>query len=357
MDFEFSDDHERLGASVRRFFTERAPLRYVRDHYDVESTVDDVWSGLAALGLTGMLAPEAFGGAGMGMVELALPLGEMGRALYPGPFTASAVGAVGLLADLADDHVAADWLPHLADGTAVAAIVDLTHPGSGVTADHGVLDGSSPAVLDAAAADLLLVVTEGRVHAVSTAAPGIEVVAAPTVDGSRKFATVTFTRVTGAVLSGDTAAAVAATRDRLATAYVLDGIGAAARSLELAVEYAKTREQFGQPIGSFQAVQHLAADMLQAVELGRAAGYYAAWACDAANPAERHRAATMAIAYASDGFYRVAADAIQIFGGVGFTWEHDIHLFYKRLLTLQLVLGSRSDHLGELADLVLPPAH
>ncbi len=120
----------------------------------------------------------------------------------------------------------------------------------------------------------------------------------------------------------------------------------------MALEYAKEREQFGKPIGSFQAVQHLCADMLRAVELGRAAAYYAAWACDAADGAERHRAATIAAAFAADGFYRVGATAIQVFGGIGFTWEHDIHLFYKRLLTLQQFQGSATDHLEELASIV-----
>jgi alkylation response protein AidB-like acyl-CoA dehydrogenase len=174
----------------------------------------------------------------------------------------------------------------------------------------------------------------------------------PTVDGSRKFATVTLTGAGGTTITG-VGDALAAAQDRLALAYVLDGVGAAEVALELAVEYAKEREQFGKPIGSFQAVQHLCADMLRAVELGRAAAYYAAWACDEADAAERHRAVTVARAFAADGFYRVGASAIQVFGGVGFTWEHDVHLFYKRLLTLQHLGGSASDHLEELASLVL----
>jgi alkylation response protein AidB-like acyl-CoA dehydrogenase len=134
---------------------------------------------------------------------------------------------------------------------------------------------------------------------------------------------------------------------------VVDGVGAASRALELAVEYAKDRRQFDVPIGTFQAVQHLCADMLRAVELARASAYYACWACDAADGAERHRAATMAQAFAADAFYEVGATAIQVFGGIGFTWEHDIHLFYKRLLSVQQYAGGSIDQLEELATIVL----
>jgi alkylation response protein AidB-like acyl-CoA dehydrogenase len=134
---------------------------------------------------------------------------------------------------------------------------------------------------------------------------------------------------------------------------VIDGVGAAARALELAVEYAKERIAFDKPIGSFQAVQHLCADMLRAVELGRAAGYYACWAADDADPGEAHRAATMAKAFASEALPQVGGSAIQVFGGIGFTWEHDIHLYYKRLLSLASTLGSADDALEELATVVL----
>ena len=206
---------------------------------------------------------------------------------------------------------------------------------------------------DGVAADLLLVALDAdTVVAVPRGGAGLRVTPLATVDGSRKFATVTVDGAGGTVITG-AAEALAAATDRLALAFVLDGVGAAERALELAVGYAKEREQFGKPIGAFQAVQHLCADMLCAVELGRAAAYYAAWACDGADPAEAHRAVTMARAFAADGFYRVGASAIQVFGGVGFTWEHDIHLFYKRLLTLQHLGGSASDHLEELASIVL----
>jgi acyl-CoA dehydrogenase len=192
------------------------------------------------------------------------------------------------------------------------------------------------------------------VFAVTPGSAGITVTATPTVDGTRKEATVELAGVVGRrVGNGDASDAVAETLDRLGVGMVVDGVGAAQRAMELAVEYAKERRQFDAPIGTFQAVQHLCADMLRAVELARAAGYYACWACDAADAGERHRAATMAQAFAADSLYEVGANAIQVFGGVGFTWEHDIHLFYKRLLSLQQHGGGATDQLEELATIVL----
>jgi alkylation response protein AidB-like acyl-CoA dehydrogenase len=194
------------------------------------------------------------------------------------------------------------------------------------------------------------------VYGVDTGDAGVGIVPTASVDGTRKEGTVSLDGARGWRLgSGDTTGAVAEAVDRLATAAVVDGVGAAARALELAVDYAKQRVQFDHPIGSFQAVQHLCADMLRAVELARAGAYYACWAADAADARERHRAATMAKAFASDELYRVGASAVQVFGGIGFTWEHDIHLFLKRLMSLQRIGGGSDEHLDELAALVLDP--
>jgi alkylation response protein AidB-like acyl-CoA dehydrogenase len=254
-------------------------------------------------------------------------------------------------AALGDHPLATAWLPRLAAGTAVATLATTDARGGAARPTAGTWHGTKTHVPDGVAADLLLVAV-GTDTVVAMERDAVEVTPLETVDGSRKFATVTLAGGAGVELTG-VGAELAAATDRLALAYVLDGVGAAEVALELAVAYAKEREQFGKPIGSFQAVQHLCADMLRAVELGRAAAYYAAWACDEADDHERHRAVTMARAFAADGFYRVGASAIQVFGGVGFTWEHDIHLFYKRLLTLQHLGGSASDHLEELAALVL----
>ncbi len=212
---------------------------------------------------------------------------------------------------------------------------------------------------DAVAADVVLISAldaDGAlaVFAVDAGADGLTLEHQETWDATRKHGNVTLQATPGRRLgSGDAATPMAAVVDRVGVAMVLDGVGAAQAALDMTIAYAKVREQFGKPIGSFQAVQHHCADMLQAVEMARAGAYYAAWAADAASPEEAHRAATMAMAFASDALPRVGATAIQVHGGIGFTWEHDAHLFYKRLLTLAQAQGTASDHLEELATIVL----
>ena len=362
MDFEFSEDQELLRATVRRFLTERAPIAYVRDMLDDErGTTDDVWSGLSALGVTGLLVPEVHGGAGMGMVDMAVALEELGRAVHPGPFASTAVGAASLIALAGTEEDRAELLPSLASGDTIATVV-LFEPAHirAVVANGGwTLAGERAHVPDAAAADSIVVTgttIDGELGAfvVERDARGLAIEPTPTVDGTRKFATIKLTDAPARRLgTGDATGAVAETVDRLGVAAVVDGVGAASRSLEIAVEYAKERRQFNRPIGSFQAVQHLCADMLRAVELARAGAYYACWAADAADPTERHRAATIAQAFAADELYTVGASLIQVHGGIGFTWEHDAHLYYKRLLTLKELAGGSPGQLEELASLVL----
>jgi alkylation response protein AidB-like acyl-CoA dehydrogenase len=355
---------------VRRFLADRAPLTYVREMYDDErGTTDAVWHGLVELEATGLLVPEEQGGAGRGMIDTAVVLEEIGRAVHPGPYASSAVGAVSLVCAAGAVADQADFLPGLADGTTVGTVA-LYEPhrraawrAPTTTArrdgDGWLVDGHKVHVTDGCCADLLLVsatAPDGAlgVYAVQRNSPGISVRATPTVDGSSKQADVVLARVPARRLgNGDASAAVASTVDRLHAAAVVDGAGAASRALEISVEYAKDRRQFGVPIGSFQAVQHLCVDMARAVELARAAAYYACWAADQADADERHCAAVMALAFAADELYAVGAGAVQVHGGVGFTWEHDIHLFYKRLLTLQQTGGGTVDQLEELATIVL----
>ena len=307
MDLELSPDQQLLQESVRRFLAERAPLSWVRSMLDDDrGTTDEVWAGLADLGVTSLLA------SGGTMVDAGVVLEEMGRMAHPGPWLSSAVGAATLLPDLGDRV-----------GT-IATDLDL--------------------VADGCAAEVVLVVDGGVARAVTH----FRATAVRTVDGTRKFARVEVVSP-GEVVEGDVELAL----DRVVAGAVMDGVGAAARCLELAVEYAKERRQFGQPIGTFQAVQHLCAGMLQSIELARAGAWYALWACDEADPRERRRAVAMAKAFASEALPRVAADAIQVHGGVGFTWESDVHLFYKRLLTLQQWHGGSAKHLEALASIVV----
>lgn len=363
MDFEFSEDQELLRDSVRRYLGEKAPLTWLRARYGSADTTGDAWRGLAALGVVGLLAPEAHGGAGMGMTDACVVLEEQGATVYPGPYVASAIGAVSAITLAGGDADHAELLPSLASGERVGTVA-LLEPGrrfetrSPNTRARGErLTGEKVHVADAPVADVFVVTAEAdgapALFAVERDADGVTVESTPTVDGSRPEGRLVLHDAPARRLSGgDAIGALDRTVDRMAVAYTVDGVGAATRALGLAVEYAKERKQFDVPIGSFQAVQHLCADMLRATELARAAAYYACWADDAADARERHRAATMTKAYASDELYHVGASAIQVFAGIGFTWEHDIHFFYKRLLTLQHVLGGSRDHLQELADQV-----
>jgi alkylation response protein AidB-like acyl-CoA dehydrogenase len=362
LDFEFSEDQELLRATVRRFLAEQAPISYVRALLDDErGTTDAVWSGLAALGVIGLLVPEDCGGAGMGMVDMAVVFEELGRAVHPGPFASTAVGAVSLVVLAGSEDDRAELLPGFASGQRIGTVALFeTHTTSAVETDGAWrLTGAWSNVRDAVAADTLIVTantTDGEQGAfvVERDAAGVEVTATPTVDGTSKFATVTLEGAPARRLgTGDATSAVAETVDRLGVAAVVDGVGVASQALEMAVEYAKERRQFDRPIGSFQAVQHVCADMLRAVELARAGAYYACWAADAADAPERHRAATMAQAFAADELYAVGASLIQVHGGIGYTWEHDAHLFYKRLLTLKELAGGSPAQLEELASLVL----
>jgi alkylation response protein AidB-like acyl-CoA dehydrogenase len=361
LDFEFSEDQELLRASVRRFLAEQAPIAYVRQRLDDDrGTTDEVWSGLAELGATGLLVPERYGGASGGMVDSAVVLEELGRAVHPGPFSSSAVGAVSLVQLAGSDDDRTELLPGLASGETIGtvALVEPSETHAVQAAGGWKLSGAQAHVPDAVAADIFVVpaATDGELAAfvVKRDAPGLDVVATPTVDGTRKFGTVTFDAAPARrVGAGDATNAVAETVDRLVVAAVVDGVGAASRALEIAVAYAKERRQFDRPIGSFQAVQHLCADMLRTVELARAGAYYACWAADAADAPERHRAATMAQAFAADELYSVGASLIQVLGGIGFTWEHDAHLYYKRLLTLKELAGGTPGQLEELASMIL----
>jgi alkylation response protein AidB-like acyl-CoA dehydrogenase len=332
MDFEFSEEQEMLRTSVRAFLAERAPISSVRAAYDAATYDPVVWQGLAELGVLEL-----------GMVDAAVVLEELGRAVCPAPYASSAIAARALVPSLAEIGTLAIFEE--------GARYRWQSPATQVSG--GRLTGVKVHVPDAAAAGVFLVTAiddDGRFGVFSCRDAKVETSAS--VDGSRKTGRVVFeavpaTRVDAALDDVDNAL------DRLGVAYAVDGVGAAQRALELAVEYAKEREQFGKPIGAFQAVQHLCADMLRTVELGRAAGYYACWALDHASPEAAHRAATIARAYAADAFPQLGATAIQVFGGIGFTWEHDIHLYYKRLLSQSVVLGTATDHLEALATLAI----
>jgi hypothetical protein len=292
MDLELTADQLLLQETVRRFLAD-APS----------------WSGLVDLGVVGLLA------GGGSMVDAGVVAMETGRTAYAGGWLSTAVAAASLVpaGDLADRPaaVAFDGLGLVADACEAELLV--------------LVDGDTAAVVDDFTAEPV-----------------------STIDPSRAWGRVEV-RSAGRPLPG---VDVALARDRTLAAWVADGVGAAERLLEMTVDYAKGRVQFDRPIGSFQAVQHICADMLSTVEQARAGAWYALWACDAADPDERARAVAMAQAFASAELPRVGFDAIQVHGGVGFTWESDVHRYAKRLLTLAQTFGTADDHLARLADLL-----
>lgn len=370
MDFEFSEDQELLRESVRRYLEDNAPLTpYVRDRVDDDrGTSDAVWKGLAELGLMGILVPEEFGGAGLGMLEMGVVLEEMGRLVHPGPFPTSSLFGVSLIRAGGSTEDQRALLSSLADGSRRASVA-LYEAGSrnawrtpktrARSEDESFfVTGEKVHVPDASAADFFLVAAEGPdgfgIFALESDPANVIITPTPLVDPTRKVATVVFTDAPARRLTGANAVdAVQEALDRSIVGMAVDGVGCAARALEISLAYAREREQFGVPVGSFQAVQHLLADMLQTLELGRAGTYYALWAAEEAEADEAHRAATMCKATVSDAFAGIGADAIQVFAGVGFTWEYDVHFYYKRLLSLQHMHGGSSEHLEELASILL----
>jgi alkylation response protein AidB-like acyl-CoA dehydrogenase len=372
MDFEFSEDQELLRESVRRFLEDEAPISsYVRDLYEDDCGYrDPVWRGLAELGLMGILVPEQYGGSGSSMLEAGVVLEEMGRLVHPGPYLSSAIAAASLIESAGSELDCCDLLPGIAQGSVIATVAlheegsrwDWRSPTTRATesAEGWNLTGIKTSVPDAMSAHLYLVVAlvEGErdpaVFAVEATARGVKRHSTTTIDGTRKQGRLEFDGVNARRLAGVAPlAAIEEMMDRVLIALVVDGVGAAARAMEMSVAYAMERKQFGVPVGSFQSMQHMLAEMLQQLELGRAGAYYALWAACGADAEERHRAAIMAKAFASDAFQRIGADAIQTFAGVGFTWEYDVHFYYKRLLSLQSAFGGSSDHLEELARIVL----
>ena len=361
MNLEPTDEQVALRETVRRFLTERAGIA---DHVrpllgDPTGTTDAVWRGLADLGATGVLVDERHGGAGMGMVEAGVVAEELGRALHPGPWLSTSVAAVRALAriEVDDDALSSG----IADGTTIATVGPLTGPrpraenAEAATTLHGVID----ALADVAAADVLLVLADDgdgmALFAVDPAAPRVTVTPRPHVDLTRKLFDVTLDGVTARRLGVMPAEALSGLVDDVLIASAADALGAAQAVMVLAIDYAKVRRQFDSPIGSFQAVQHLCVDMYEIVELARSGVIHALWAADAADPDERHLAALRARAFATR-LATVGDIAIQVFGGIGYTWEHDAHLYLRRLLGWAALFGE-SDRYLEAVGRHLASAH
>ena len=363
-------DLDDLREMVRDVLDERASSEAARAVLDTPHGYDNgLWQTVAELDLLGLLVPEDFGGAGAGLAEMSVLLEELGRRTVPLPVVGSAVLAPTALLGGADRTAAVELLPALVSGQERAAVVMGGAAGQQDPAtwaltwsERGgrrILDGVSGFVLDAPGADHLVVVARGPegllVCVVDAAAATITPIAAN--DQTRRLATVSFDAVVvpaGRVvaLGGEAAAPVARLQSVAAFAMACDALGAAARATQESAEYAKVRRQFGRPIGSFQAIKHMCADMAVAVETGRAA---VGLALDELVTGDAPTAAvSTAKAYVGDAAVRVCTDAVQAHGGIGFTWEHDAHLWLKRALLDRALFGSSSWHRRRVADAVLP---
>jgi alkylation response protein AidB-like acyl-CoA dehydrogenase len=353
MNLELSDEQIALRDTVRSFLAEKASIAgHVRPMLDDPTgTTEAVWRGLAALGTTGLLVPPEYDGAGMTMIEAGIVLEELGAGLHPGPWLSTAVAATRALTRFGvTNDAAATLFSGIADGSTTATVgpLDGARPTAAEQGDGFVLRGVIDNVSDVAAADVLLVLADEHdstgLFAVPTSMPGIEVTPQAGIDQTRKHFRVTLDDTPAQHLATASGDAVEALVDDVIIAWAADALGAARAVLQLAIEYAKVRRQFGQPIGAFQAVQHLCVDMYETVELARSGVIHALWAADAADRDERHLAAMRAKAFAGR-LASVADNAIQVFGGIGYTWEHDAHLYFKRLLSWNAFLGGPDRYL------------
>ena len=364
MDFTFSAEQDALRESVRSFLARETPSDYVRAMADDErGFTEDIWDKIAALGWPGLLVPEAAGGLGLGLVDMAVVMEEMGRLPFPGPFFSSAVFAT-LAATRLEE---ADLLAQLASG-AIRGTVALEELGHGDPVDRvhararrkgadWIVTGHKPLVLDGHTADWVIVVarTEDGLGSFLLEAPRGEPV--PTMDPTRKAARIVLDerRAVPVGPRGDQTATWRRVVDDAAVMLAAELIGASDAALALATEYAKARVQFDRPIASFQAIRHKAVDMLHQLELARVGTHYAAWASEV-DDESRERAAAMAKGFVSEAAVFISGEDIQIHGGVGFTWDCDAHLYYKRAKMNDVMLGYQGWQRHRLADLVLDSA-
>jgi alkylation response protein AidB-like acyl-CoA dehydrogenase len=372
VNFAFSDEQEQLRDAVRRFLEAKSPSSEVRRLMETDEGYDPaVWDQMAnELGLQSLHIPEEYGGQGFTFLELGIVMEEMGRVLLCAPFFSSVVLAAGAIMNAGTPDQQAKLLPGIASGETIATLaftepkgtwdadgIEMVASGSG---DSYTLSGTKMFVIDGHVADLVVVAarldgTSGEdgiaFFTVDAGASGLTRTALATMDQTRKQAKLEFENVAAAPLGEPGAGwpALAKTLDQAAAMSANEMVGGAQTALDMAVEYAKVRVQFGRPIGSFQAIKHKCADMLLEVESGKSAAYYAAWAAADDNE-ELPVAASLAKAYCSDAYFHTTAENIQIHGGIGFTWEHDAHLYFKRAKSSQLLLGDPTYHRELLAQ-------
>jgi alkylation response protein AidB-like acyl-CoA dehydrogenase len=367
MNFDFSDDQKQLRDQARKFLSEKCPPKAVRAVLDGKAPYDrELWKGLAEMGFLGVAIPEEFGGAGAGHLELCVIAEEMGRAIAPVPFSSTVYLAAEALLIAGSDAQKKKWLPAISSGEAIGTLALFEGTGNPstknirLTASSGVLDGVKKPVPDGAIADFAVVAartgSSGRdadisLFLVDLKAGGVEVRSLSNLDPTRGQAELTFKTCKAEPLGapGEGWSVLTQVLDRAAVLTAFEQVGGADRSLEMGRDYALDRIAFGRPIGSFQAIKHMLADMYVSATLARSNSYYGAWALST-NAGELPEAAAAARISATQAFQHCAKNNIQVHGGMGFTWEFDCHLYYRRSAALALALGSRSYWEDQLID-------
>jgi alkylation response protein AidB-like acyl-CoA dehydrogenase len=371
MDFAFSDEQEEFRNTLRRFFEEKAPSTEVRRLMETSEGYDlAVWKQMSEeLGLQGIQLPEEYGGQGFGFLELGIVLEEMGRVLFPSPFYATVCLAANAILNAGSEAQKQALLPGIAAGETLATLALCEDSGrfdaAGITLeavpDGGGyrLDGHKSFVIDGQVADCLVVAarlagsagTDGiTLVTVRSDDSGVAATPLETMDEIRKQARIEFSGARAEIL-GDVGTGwppLAKTLDQAVIMLAAEMLGASQMCLEMAVEYAKVRMQFARPIGSFQAIKHKAAEVLLEIELAKSAGYYSWWVADEREE-ELAEAASLAKSVCADTFLLAASEGIQIHGGVGFTWEHDAHLYLKRAKGSEILFGDATAHRARLA--------
>jgi alkylation response protein AidB-like acyl-CoA dehydrogenase len=367
MNFDFSDDQKQLRDQARKFLAEKSTSKAVRVVLDGKESYDrELWKGLAEMGFLGVAIPEEYGGAGAGHLELCVIAEEMGRALAPVPFSSTVYLAAEALMLAGSDAHKQKWLPKIASGEAIGTLA--LFEGSGnpspkaikLEAANGVLNGIKRPVPDGAIADFVIVAARtastGRdgdisLFLVDVKNGGVEAKALTNLDPTRGQAELTFKNCRAEPLgaAGDGWSILGQVLDRAAVLIAFEQVGGADRALEMGRDYALDRVAFGRPIGSFQAVKHMLADMYVSATLARSNCYYGAWALSTGAP-ELSEAAASARISATQAFQHCAKNNIQVHGGMGFTWEFDCHMYYRRANALALGLGSLSYWEDQLID-------
>lgn len=357
MEFGLNESQQLLKDNARKFFAGECPMAEVRRIMETSTAYDAaLWSKMAEQGYMGIIFPEQYGGIGLGKVEFTLLMEEAGRALLPGPFF-STVALAGTLIDAVANHGhKMKYLAPISAGDARSTVAILEESASWnprdvqITSANGKLTGEKLFVTDATAADFIIVVAHDGIFAVEAKAPGIAIQRMEAMDLTRKSYSVRFNDTPAERLGGIEGLAQAL--DAAAVTLAAEMVGGMQRTLDVTVEYAKTRKQFGKPIGIFQAVQHQCADMYLETESARSAAYYAAWALEE-NAPDAAVAASIAKMYASDAARTVGNRGIQVHGGMGFTWENDLHLYYRRAKASETSLGDSTYHRERIARLVI----